>query len=112
MYLPRPGVVRALERVASLLAPGSSLAFDTWFPGSGHVMERLGLAGVRLLGEPIRCAVPPGEVSDLLEEAGLAAREVVTADVFATRAGLGRAYPGLCLVEAVSIPRNSARQRG
>ncbi len=108
MYLPRSGVVRALERVASLLVPGSAVAFDAWSPVGGAV-ERLGLAGVRLLGEPIRCAIAPDAVPTLLEEAGLAVRELVAADVFAARAGLGVAYPGLSLVEAVPHPAKQRR---
>lgn len=107
MYLRRASVVRTLEDIAALSAPGSRLGMDLWVllddPDLRASFMRASANLLSLLGEPVTFGLHPDDAPDFLARRGLAVRERVDAGALQRHVVPdGRAvYPAMwcCLAE-------------
>lgn len=106
MYLQRSDVVDTLGALSRFVGSGSHLFFDLWRPVTDTwthaAMERSGRLGLSVLGEPLRFACAPSQVSALLHAGGWSAHTVSDVGSHARSHGR-RAYPDLLLVDATPI---------
>lgn len=107
MYLDRKAVVTTLAALASLCGPGSVLALDCWQHVDGlrpyDQLRRVGERAIRLIGEPITFPVTPGQIVQLLDEAGFDAADIAPAEQMTARYATAgrRCDEGMFVVSAV-----------
>jgi methyltransferase (TIGR00027 family) len=89
-YLTAPAVAATLDRLAELLAPGSTLTFDYVIPSaidgtSPNRSARIGTRRAARAGEPFIYALEPADVGPLLERHGFELVDQATPDELVPR---------------------------
>ncbi len=111
MYLTRSSVVKTLETIRAMSAPGSHVVLDLWYLPDEHDLvaaaRRLSPNLLGLLGEPITFGIHPEDATPFFERRGYAVRDVSGAAELRTRYFPRRAhlYPTNYVLHAVTEKR-------
>src|SRR5579875_1044259 len=105
MYLERAALDATLGALASVCGPGSVVAMDFWqWVGrmGGYPLRLAVQRGMRLIGEPLTCAVRSDAVADVFAPHGFAVADLADGPELTARYATGgrRCDPGMYVVAA------------